>query len=283
MVDAAHANSQPVPVILGVAGTPAVVANSLSPAMFAAAFAARGRVGHYYVPLPIRERAGRKALRSLARLGFRGVNVTMPFKAAAAEVAHTRSELVERTGVANTLRIDASGQVHAEATDGTAFTGAVRDAGTSLEGAEVILIGAGGAATEVAYACGAAGVAKLRIWNRTIERAQLLAEHVRRDFPQLALELSSDLPIDVPAHVFVSAVPAPALPDPLMTIAAGSTLVVDFAYRADRRSTELVDGARRRSQRVVDGRELLVRQAAEAYRVWFEDDPPVEDMERAVA
>jgi shikimate dehydrogenase len=272
------------PVLLGVVGAPAVVANSLSPAMFAAAFEARGRVA-YYVPLAIRERAARKALRGLARLGFAGANVTMPYKAIAAEMAHTRSALVEQTGVANTLRIDSSGQVHAEATDGLAMAAAVRAAGRDLAGATVTVLGSGGAATEAAYACGAAGARKLRLWNRTPERALALIERLRASYPQLVLELSEELPIDVPADVFVSAVPAAALaPQAFVSpIAGGSTLVVDFAYRADRQPTPLIEVAQRHSQDAVDGRELLVRQAAEAYRVWFDDDPPVEEMSRAVA
>ena len=271
------------PVLLGVAGAPDVVANSLSPTMFEAAFRARGMRG-YYVPLAIRERSARKALRGLARLGFAGVNVTMPFKPVAAEVAHTRSELVEQTGIANTLKIRPDGQIHAEATDGLAFAAALEEAGTTLEGASVTLLGAGGAATEAAWAAAMGGAARIHLWNRSPERAGTLADRLQAGFPNLVLEVFDEVPIDVPSHVLVSAIPAAGLPpEALQAMDGGPALVVDFAYYGDRRPTPLIEVARSAGKRVVDGRELLVRQAAEAYRVWFADDPPVEEMARAVA
>ncbi|MCW2928197.1 MAG: aroE, partial [Thermoleophilia bacterium] len=187
------------PVVLGVAGTATAVANSLSPRMMQAAFESLGLDAHY-VPLALRERSAAKALRGLPRLGFRGCNVTMPFKRLAAEVAHVRSPRVERSGVANTLVVEEDGTIRAEATDGIAVLGAIADRGVSLEGAHVVLIGAGGVATELALACADAGCARIDVWNRTRARAEELVRRLHDGAPDLELQVHDRMPIRQPAH-----------------------------------------------------------------------------------
>ena len=270
------------PALLGVAGTADVVANSLSPRMMRAAFDALGIDAHY-VPLAIRERAAAKALRALPRLGFRGCNVTMPFKTVAAQIAHSRSELVERSGVANTLVVREDGTIHAEATDGVALVEAVAARGIDLRGTRVTLIGAGGVATEAAFACIDAGVTRIDIWNRTRASADQLAARLRSVASDLELQVHDRMPIREPAHVLLGCVPADAI-EP-RTYASGldsSTLVVDFAYRRDGRPTPLMAAVSDAPERGVDGRELLVRQGAVAFREWFGIEAPIEVMTRAV-
>lgn len=267
--------------VLGVAGTAAAVANSLSPRMMAAAFDHLG-LDAYYVPLALRERSAAKALRGIVRLGFRGCNVTMPFKRLAAEVAHSRSEVVERTGVANTLVVRADGTLHAEATDGLAVVEAIRARGVELAGAHVVLVGAGGAAAEVAMACAAAGIARLDVWNRTRTRADELASTLQSFAPALELQVHGRMPIREAAHVVLGCVPADALhPRELAGIDPGS-LVVDLAYRRDGQPTPMMVAVANRPERGIDGREILVRQGAAAFREWFGIEAPIEVMERAV-
>ncbi|MCW2925989.1 MAG: aroE [Thermoleophilia bacterium] len=271
----------PQPVVLGVAGTPDVVANSLSPRMMAAAFAELGLDAHY-VPLAIRERSVAKALRALPRLGFRGCNVTMPFKPVAAEVAHTRSELVERTGIANTLVVAEDGTIHAEATDGLAVTGAIRDRGVELAGATVVLLGAGGAALDAAVACADAGAERLEVWNRTRANAERLADRLRSVAPALGVQVHDRMPIRGPAHVLLGCVPADSLDQRALAGLHEDTLVVDLAYRRDGRPTPLMVAVAGRPERGVDGRELLVRQGAESFRAWFGIEAPTGVMTSAV-
>lgn len=269
-----------VPPLLGLAGTSQAVANSLSPRMFEATLRAAG-IGGYYIPMPIRERTARKALRSLPRLGFTGANVTMPFKRVAADIAHTRSDLVELTGVANTLVIKPTGHVHAESTDGVALAAAIADAGVTLNGRVVALLGAGGAATDAAFACAGAGAARLDLWNRSRDHAIELARRVRLAFPGLDVAVHDRLRLTSETAVLVGAVPPDALPgyDPALVT---GMLVVDMAYRSSGRPTPLEQAAQRRGARVIDGRELLVRQGAASFRLWFGIDPPLDVMFAAV-
>lgn len=269
------------PAVLGVAGRPEVVANSLSPRMMRAAFEALGMDAHY-VPLPIRDRSAGKALRALARLGFRGCNVTMPYKHVAAEIAHTRSALVERTGVANTLLVRPDGTIHAHATDGVAVLEALAARDIEVEGKTITIIGAGGAATEAAVALADAGAARLHLWNRTRDRADQLAGTLQKIAPALVVQVHDEMPIGEASRVVIGCVPADALVAEVLTDLHRDALIVDFAYRRDGRATPMMVAAANRSEACVDGRELLVRQGAAAFRLWFGVEPPIEVMTRAV-
>ena len=273
--------SEQLPVVLGVAGTPEVVANSLSPRMMRAAFDALELDGHY-VPLALRERSAGKALRAVPRLGFRGCNVTMPYKPLAAQVAHSRSEVVERTGVANTLVVRADGTIHAEATDGVALREALEARDVSLAGERVVLVGAGGVAMEAALSCADLGARRLDIWNRTRTHAEELANRLRMVAPALELQVHDRMPIRESARVLLGCVPADALDSRSLAALHEDTLVVDFAYRRDGRPTPMMAAVAHRPERGVDGRELLVRQGAASFRHWFGIEAPIEVMTSAV-
>jgi shikimate dehydrogenase len=173
--------------------------------------------------------------------------------------------------------------VIADATDGVGVLEALAHRGTAVEGADVTLLGAGGAATEIAFAMAAAGARKLTLWNRTPARAEELATRLQDVFHDLRLECSEDLPIHAATNVLISAVPRDSLGASELDGLGGSVVVVDLAYRPDRRPTDMVQAARARSLVCIDGREVLVRQGAASWRIWFETDAPVEVMARAVA
>jgi shikimate dehydrogenase len=267
--------------VLGVAGTPEVIANSLSPRMMRAAFDALGIEAHY-VPLALRERSAAKALRALPRLGFRGCNVTMPYKPLAAAIAHTRSEAVERTGVANTLLVREDGTIHAEATDGIALRDALAERDVQLAGERIVLVGSGGVAMEAALACADLGAARIDVWNRTRAHAEALVERLRIVAPALELQVHDRMPIRESARVLLGCVPADALDPRTLASLHEDTLVVDFAYRRDGRPTPMMAAVANRPGRCVEGRELLVRQGAASFREWFGVEAPIEVMTSAV-
>lgn len=267
--------------MLGVAGTAPVVAASLSPQMMRAAFDALG-IDAYYVPLALRERSAAKALRALPRLGFRGCNVTMPYKRIAAEVAHTRSDAVERSGSANTLVVRDDGSLHAEATDGTGLVAALQRRGVALDGARVVVIGTGGVAAEAALACVDSGARHIDIWNRTRSHAEALADRLQIVAPALGVQVHDRMPIREPSDVLLGCVPADAIEQRALAPLHPDTLVADFAYRRDGRPTPMMAAVADRPERGIDGRELLVRQGADAIRHWFGVEAPIEVMSSAV-
>jgi shikimate dehydrogenase len=180
------------------------------------------------------------------------------------------------------LLVGEDGSIHADCTDGVGMLDAIAARGTSLAGTRVTVLGAGGVAIEAALACAEAGAAGIDVWNRTTEHAQALAERLRIVAPAVDLQVHRRMPIGEPAHVLIGCVPADALDARALTKLDAGTLVVDFAYRRDGHPTALLAAARARGGDGIDGRELLVRQGAASFRIWFGVDAPIEDMTRAV-
>jgi shikimate dehydrogenase len=105
-----------------------------------------------------------------------GVLVTMPHKRAALEYCATSSERTRLLGVVSVIRRNPDGTWHGDMLDGLAFVKAQRDAGARLEGARVLLIGAGGAGSAIAIALLEEGVAELTIHDADESRSAALVE-----------------------------------------------------------------------------------------------------------
>ena len=103
--------------------------------------------------------------------GFHGINVTIPHKEAAAELADEVSPTVEAVGAANTLTFE-DGRILAENTDAPGLMGAIA---RPVQGLRALVLGAGGTARAAAWALQDAG-AEVSVWNRTTERAAKLAD-----------------------------------------------------------------------------------------------------------
>lgn len=108
--------------------------------------------------------------------GGKGLNITVPFKQEAWELAGVRSQQAELAGAVNTLLQDADGSVHGHNTDGT---GLVRDIvqnhGGRLNGASILVLGAGGATRGILLPLLQQQPAHICIANRTASKAEALA------------------------------------------------------------------------------------------------------------
>lgn len=155
----------------GVIGDP--VRHSLSPLLHNAAYAALG-LDWAFLALEVREGEAGRAIEGAQALGVRGLSVTMPHKEAAYVAADVRSSCAERLEAANTL-VFRPGEVYADANDGVALIDDLERAGFSVEGAEVAVIGAGGAARSAVLALAEAGAAEVAVVNRSAARAQRAA------------------------------------------------------------------------------------------------------------
>lgn len=253
--------------LLGVAGRP--VGHSRSPAMHNAALAEMG-LDWLYVPLPLPERLFGPVVAALGRSGFRGLNVTVPHKLAALELADRRSPAATAIGAANTLTL-ADGGVHAENTDAAGFLDALEE---DPRGMRALVLGAGGAARAVAWALSGAG-ADVAVLNRTPERSEALARdlgvrHARAPEPADLLVNCTTVGLgaadDALAALGVEAMEPPAI-------------AVDLVY-GDAPST-LLAWAERGGARVVDGLEVLVRQGALSLERWTGARPSLATMRRA--
>jgi shikimate dehydrogenase len=288
---------------LAVLGHP--VAHSLSPAMHDAALLAAGLPGRYAF-LHVHPEELAEVLRLLPGIGFIGANVTLPHKTAALALLPAVDPAARRLGAINTLRVEPGDPGGKQAilrgfnTDGPGLLLALRDALNldSLRGKGVLVLGAGGGAGHAfAVQCALAGCARLRLANRTEEKARCLAEELRRGFP--SAEASSIEAVAMPAapwhaaplegiDLVIHATPLglrdddpPAIPALRLRDFPGLA-VYDTVYRRHCRETPLVRAAREAGLRAADGLSLLLWQGALAFEIWFSRPAPVSAMRAAL-
>jgi shikimate dehydrogenase len=228
-----------------------------------------------YQKLPIPPGMFEATVRALPRLGFRGVNVTIPHKEAALALADRASETARAIGAANTLTFEPDGTIVADNTDATGFLAALPRPAYERT---ALVLGAGGSARAVVYALRQAGASEVLVWNRTAERAASVA----RDLGATAVDGYRSVDILVNCTSIGLSNPGDtfkALPLQADELGAGC-LVVDLVYRPG--GTLLLQAARAAGAEVVDGLEILVAQGAASLERWTGRTAPDQAMREAV-
>jgi shikimate dehydrogenase len=238
--------------------------------MHNAALAHLGLTDWRYQKLPIPPHLFTETVKALPRAGFRGVNVTIPHKAAALHLADTATETARAIGAANTLTFE-DGRIHADNTDATGFLSPLK---TSVYGKQALVLGAGGSARAVVYALTQAG-AHVRIWNRTPERAEQLAS----EFNATTGGEPGDIIVNC-TSVGLHEATFKGLPLTADDLGVGRT-VVDLVYRNG--GTLLLNTAKANGAEVVGGLEILVAQGAASLERWTGRTAPDQAMREAVA
>ncbi len=208
-------------------------------------------------------------VRALVKKGMRGLNVTVPHKEAAANLVDTCTPRAELAGAVNTITVTDNGKLSGDNTDGLGLTRDLdRNLKVDIHDAHILILGAGGAARGVIPALLMAGPAEVCVANRTIERAQELAERfgelgtVRAcNFDELGAE-TFDLIINATSAGLHGDMP----PFPDGILGRGSTCY-DLSYAMS--ETPFVQWARQRGVKSAhQGWGMLVEQAAEAFKIW---------------
>jgi shikimate dehydrogenase len=259
---------------LGVIGWP--VAHSRSPAMFEAAFAELEMDEWVYQRLPLSPELFDETVRALGASGFVGANVTIPHKQAALVLADRASEATRAIGAANTLTFDSDGAIEAENTDAPGLIAAL---GRSPEGMSAQVLGAGGSARAAVWGLLGAGAANVSIWNRSPERARVLAGELGGR--AVTSPVGADLLVNCTSvGLQRSASEAEALNQ--LHLSADQVgeyaYVIDLVYRDG--PTPLLASARRSGAATIDGLEVLVAQGALSFQRWTGVPAPLEAMRR---
>jgi shikimate dehydrogenase len=255
------------------------IAHSLSPRLHAA-FSAQTGIALEYVAIDVPPATFADAIRAFFAQGGRGANVTLPHKAAAFALAEVRTPTAQRLGVANVLTMLADGRVEADSNDGAGLLADLRGRrGVDPAGRAVLLLGAGGAARAAASALLDAGVASLVIANRTLQRAQALADALdARAVPwaALACEPAFDLIVNATsAGVQHAALQLPA------ALASARTVAYDLSYGPAARG--FVAWAQQAGcAAAFDGLGMLVETAAASFARWHGVRPDTDAALRAV-
>ncbi len=260
---------------LGVVGHPIV--HSLSPAIQMAAMRAAG-VGGSYVRIlcPREEGAFRDLTNRLRLLGFLGVNVTVPFKRAAREVADQVDRLSELSGAVNTL-VFREGKIEGCNTDGPGFEHALAShCGSRLAEKRVLILGAcGGAGSALAIQCVISGCRQLILANRPRPELGRLADRLRSLAPETNIGVCSLVDDEQmraavqETDMIVNATSLGLAAEDPLPIAAELLSRRHIVFDLITHATPLQRAAAAAKCRVCDGRDMLVGQGALSFEKWF--------------
>lgn len=258
-------------ILAGVVGQP--VSHSLSPAIHNGWLEAAGIDGTYGAFGP-KDAAGFDALLAAGRAGLiAGVNVTAPFKEQAFAACDRVSNAAQLVRSANIL-VFRDGLIHGDSSDGLGVLNALSEQAPALklDGARVVLLGAGGASRAAAGALVEAG-ATVVILNRTRERAQALADDLGGRVGVAETEAQTD-----DADLVINALSVPPTYD--LSRLKPQAVVMDMTYRP--LITPFLQAARARGLITVDGLAMLIGQAVPSFEAFFGQRPPSLDIRSTV-
>lgn len=257
------------------------VQHSLSP-LIQNAWLAAARMDAAYLAFAPEDEPGFEALLEGLRAGGGvGVNITAPFKGAAFDWAGRAGAKIgpeaEAAGSVNLLVFSQQG-VRAESTDGTGMLAAVREQApdVDLTRGPVVVLGAGGAGRAAVHALKTAGADDIRVVNRTLTRAQALAEAAGAGVSAWSLERAGSALAG--SHLLINA--ASTMDPPSLSPMATDAAVLDMTYRP--LETPILKQARDRGLTPVDGLAMLIGQARPSFEALFGRPAPELDV-RALA
>ncbi len=275
--------------LVGLFGWP--VSHSVSPAMHNAAFEKLG-LDWCYVPLPVPiEPTSRisEAIAGLRAMGLRGANVTVPHKQNVIPYLDQLTPAARAIGAVNTIIVEGDETLTGDNTDAAGFIADLRAHKVDPTGKRVAILGAGGSARAVVYGLAEAGARQIMLFNRTRDRAEVLAAEMWGRFPDTRFAAHL-LPGDIPRtadHVdlIVNCTSLGMTPKvdglPWDEDAAFSSgqVVYDLVYNP--METRLLTLARGDGAQAIGGLGMLIWQAALAFERWTGQTAPVEVMRQA--
>lgn len=272
--------TDPRPLTAGVMGWP--VTHSRSPRLFAHWFATLGVPGQY-MPFAVAPEAFETVYRALPRAGLRGVNVTIPHKRAALDLADTASGAARAIGAANMIVFSEDGVIHAGNTDAFGFIESLHAGAPDWRASAgpALVIGAGGASRAILHALKGIGAPEIRLTNRTRATAEALAAEFGPTVRVVDWQARSEA-VDGAATVVNATslgMEGQAPLDIALDAAPAHAVVTDIVYTP--LETPLLAAARARGLTAVDGLGMLLHQARPAFEAWFGPRPEVDAALRA--
>ncbi|OGQ08643.1 MAG: shikimate dehydrogenase [Deltaproteobacteria bacterium RIFCSPLOWO2_12_FULL_40_28] len=270
--------------LLGVIGYP--ISHSLSPVFQNAAIKKLG--------LPLSYKAIKvkpQALGNFVRLAFQkkylGFNVTIPHKEHIIKYLDLLTPMAKKMGAVNTVKIEKNGKLIGHNTDGLGYLESLKkECHFNPKGKLVVLLGAGGAAKAIATALGNASCKKVLIANRNKNRAPLLAQQMKKNFPRTQWETCflKNIPSSFwsKTHLLVNATSMgmkniPLVPLPLETLHP-HCIVSDIVYHP--LQTSLLKKAKTYGLKIHPGWGMLLYQGALSFTYWTNKKSPLATMKK---
>jgi shikimate dehydrogenase len=278
------------------------IKHSASPAMHNAALAVLG-LDWRYVAFDVNPEHLAEALRGAKQMKFVGINLTVPHKLMAVEVMDELDESAQRWGAVNTVCFEARTSagdwqpmrsVAAERvvetrmrgfnTDADAIARAIEeDLGLKINGATVLLFGAGGAGRTAALKLASSGARKLYLVNRTMSKAEEVAGEIRQRWPGVKTQTGYptekiDLVLNATSLGLREEDPLPIDSSKFSFNCAGAAY--DMIYRPA--ETRFLRAAAEAGCKTANGLGMLLYQGAKALEIWTGMTAPIDEMKNAL-
>ncbi|MGB3279495.1 MAG: shikimate dehydrogenase [Pseudorhodobacter sp.] len=265
--------------LAGVIGSP--IAHSRSPILHNYWLKRYGIKGHY-IPMDVGQADLAEALRVMPKMGFVGVNVTIPHKETVIALADIVTDRAALIGAANTLIFRSDGKIHADNTDGSGFVANLRQHAPDWQpkSGPAVVFGAGGAARAVIAALIEVGAPEIRLTNRTRARAEALRADFGAKITVVDWVQAQHVLGDAATVVNTTALGMIGKPEFNLSLAElnPAALVNDLVYTPIQ--TEFLTAAAERGCKTVDGLGMLLHQAAPGFERWFGQRPEVDEETR---
>jgi len=268
--------------LAGVIGHP--IAHSRSPRLHRHWLNTYGIPG-FYIPMDVSHDDLEQVIRTLPKMGFVGVNITIPHKEAVMSIADQITDRATLIGAANTLIFRQDGKIHADNTDGYGFIENLRDGAPEWDATAgpAVVLGAGGAARAVVAALLDVGVPEILLTNRTRIRAEKLREDFGNRVRVVDWVQAGNIIEEANLVVNTTSLGMTGKPDlrvPLDGLQKGA-VVTDLVYTPLK--THLLQVADAAGCTTVDGLGMLLHQAVPGFERWFGERPKVDTATRAAA
>nr|WP_258398955.1 shikimate dehydrogenase [Brevibacillus laterosporus] len=268
--------------MVGLFGRP--VGHSLSPVMHNTAFE-HNQLPYAYAAFQVDDHQIKEAVEAIRALGMRGVNVTIPHKIAVIPYLDKIDPLAERIGAVNTI-VNEDGTLIGYNTDGTGYVRSLlEETGINPTEQVVTLLGAGGAARAVACTLVERGVKEIRIVNRSLERAEMLAMALGSQIPVRVYSFSQAEQAILDSTLLINTTSIGMYPHihemPVDKECLRADLIVsDLIYNP--LETKLLQHAKAIGATHHSGVGMFINQGGLAYELWTGEAAPTDKMREIV-
>ena len=261
-------------IIAGVLGNP--IAHSKSPILHQF-WLKQNKIKGFYIPLKVSDDDLEMTLRNLPKIGFSGVNVTVPHKESVMSFAKIKTERASLIGSANTLTFLPEGGFKADNTDGYGFMKNLEEQAPVWDPkeAKVLILGAGGACRAVIGALLESGVEKLHVTNRTQKRAKDLQVFFNSQIELIEWSEKEELLKNVNTVINATTLGMVGSDELQFSLSKANenTTIVDLVYNPI--NTPLLVEAHKKGFHVVNGIGMLLHQATPGFKEWYGVKPTI--------
>jgi len=268
--------------LAGVIGSP--ISHSRSPQLHQHWLKTLGIRGHY-IPMDIATDTLADVIKLLPKMGFVGVNITVPHKETVFGLADLVTDRATLIGAVNTLIFRKDGLIHADNTDGYGFIENLRQGAPKWDAkaGPAVVLGAGGAARAVIASLLDVGVPEILLTNRTRIRADKLKDDFGKRITVVEWVQAGNIMENANLVVNTTSLGMVGKPEMRVPLDAlpPSAVVTDLVYAP--LQTRLLKTADEIGCVTVDGLGMLLHQAVPAFERWFGVRPTVDAATRAAA